>query len=77
MKPNSLAEGAYCALVACDLDEKVQLTNAMAQAWEDRKLSLTGSKRIVAPERPGRPDNPELIPPSEVRKRPLTSAKGR
>lgn len=76
-KPNSLAEGAYSALVACDLDGKIQLTNAMAQAWERRQLSLTGSRRILAPDRPGRPDKPELIPPSEVRKRPLTSAKGR
>lgn len=76
-KPNSLAEGAYRALIACDLDEKIQLTNAMAKAWEDRALSLTSSKRFSAPLRPGRPDKPELISPSEVRKRPLTSAKGR
>jgi uncharacterized ferritin-like protein (DUF455 family) len=76
-KPNSLAEGAYGALIACDLDEKVRVTNEMATAWENRKLSLLGSKRLKAPERPGRPEKPELIPPSEVRKRPLTSAKGR
>ncbi len=76
-KPNSLAEGAYGALIACDLDEKVRFTNEMATAWENRKLSLQGSKRLKAPERPGRPEKPELIPPSEVRKRPLTSAKGR
>ena len=76
-KPNSLAEGAYGALIACDLDEKLRITNEMAKAWENRQLSLTGSKRITAPKRPGRPDKPELIPPSEVRKRPLTSAKGR
>lgn len=77
VKPNSLAEGAFGALVSCNLDEKIQLTNAMAEAWENCKLSLTGAKRITAPDRPGRPDKPELISPSEVRKRPLTSAKGR
>lgn len=76
-KPNSLVEGAFSALVTCNLDDKIRLTNSAAQAWEDRKLSLTGSKRIQAPDRPGRPPKPELIPPSQVKKRPLTSAKGR
>ncbi len=76
-KPNSLAEGAYDALIACDLDIKLQLTNQMAIAWEARKLSLLGSKRITAPNRPGRPEKPDLISPSQVKKRPLTSAKGR
>ncbi len=77
VKPNSLAEGAYCALIACELDEKVQLTNEMAAAWEDRQLSLTGSKRLKAPDRPGRPDKPDLLPALEVRMRPLTTTKGR
>ncbi len=76
-KPNSLAEGAYNALIACELDEKVNLTNQMANAWENRQLSLNGAKHIKAPERPGRPKKPELISPSQVKKRPLTSAKGR
>ncbi len=76
-KPNSLAEGAYNALISCELDEKIQLTNEMASAWEERKLSLVDSKRIKAPQRPGRPNKPILISPSEVKKRPLTSAKGR
>lgn len=57
-KPNSLAEGAYSALIACDLDEKVRLTNDTATAWENRKLSLLGSKRLTAPARPGRPEKP-------------------
>jgi uncharacterized ferritin-like protein (DUF455 family) len=76
-KPKSLADGAYEALVCCDLDQKVALTNSMAHAWEGRKLSLFGPRRLTPPSRPGRPDKPELIPPSEVRKRPLSSAKGR
>ncbi len=76
-KPNNLTEGAYSALVARDLDDKVRRTNEMANAWESRKLSLTGSKRVKAPKRPGRPDKPELIDPTKLRIRPLTTAKGR
>jgi len=76
-KPSSLAEGALAALCAFDLDTKVDLTNGLAQAWESRKLSLTGAKRVTAPERPGRPEKPELLPPSDVPKRPLSSGKGR
>lgn len=77
VKPDSLAQGAYCALVACSLNEKISLTNSLSKAWQSRQLSLYGGKRIKAPDRPGRPEKPELIPPAEVRKRPLTSAKGR
>ena len=76
-KPNSLAEGAYNALIACGLDEKIKLTNEMAQAWEARKLSLAGARRLTAPDSPGRPDRPVLIDPTKLRIRPLTTAKGR
>lgn len=76
-KPKSLTEGALAALLACDLDDKITLTHQMAQAWKGRHLSLTSSIRITPPDRPGRPDRPILIPPSDVQKRPLKSAKGR
>jgi len=76
-KPTSLAEGALAALISSDLDTKVELTNQLAIAWESRKLSLTGAKRIHAPERPGRPEKPELLPPYEVPKRSISSGKGR
>jgi len=76
-RPTSLAEGALTALIASDIDEKVALTNALAFNWENRKLSLIGTRRVTAPARPGRPEKPELLPPSDVPKRPITSAKGR
>lgn len=76
-KPKSLADGAYNALVACGLDEKIELTNSLAKAWETRTLSLTNSIRIKAPDRPGRPDRPELLPPLQVKRRRLDTAKGR
>jgi len=76
-KPRSLAEGAHDALVASDLDEKINRTKSLAQAWQSRQLSLHHTRRVNAPDRPGRPEKPQLLPPSQVPRRPLTSAKGR
>lgn len=76
-KIKSLAKGAYDALIACELEEKIKHTNEMAKSWKEGSLSLSSSILLQAPDRPGRPIKPELIPPFQVRKRPLTSAKGR
>ena len=76
-RPNSLVEGAFTALVSCDLAEKIRLTNETSIAWKSGTLSITGGKTIHPPKRPGRPDKPDLLPPSDVPKRPLKSQKGR
>jgi len=76
-RPTSLASGALSALTCPVLDEKVRLTNCISGLWFSRKISLSDNARIKAPERPGRPDRPELLPPTEVPKRPLKSTKGR
>lgn len=75
--PKSLLEGAYRALTSCQLDQKVWLTNETARLWRKRTLSLNSGERLSSPKRPGRPDKPILLPPSEVPKRPLNSARGR
>lgn len=74
---SSLRDGAFAALVSPNLDEKIEITQSTVTAWRARSLSLTGSKSPPAPQRPGRPDKPILLPPSEVPKRALKSAKGR
>jgi len=76
-RPGSLAEGAFSALVASGLDEKVETTQRTARAWRNGNLSVRGHRRIAAPDRPGRPEKPELLPPKQVPKRALNSAKGR
>lgn len=76
-KASSLTEGAYAALVSNDLDNKISLTNEIAKGWEDGTLSLSTNRRITPPKRPGRPALPKLLPPSQVPKRPLSSARGR
>ena len=48
----------------------------MAALWEDRQLSLTSSKKIAAPERPGRPLKPELLAPHKVPRRTIHSKRG-
>ena len=73
----SLADGALAALLEADLDQKVALTNATARKWFDRTLSLRSGKQIKVPDRPGRPEKPELLPPRDVPKRPLKTSKGR
>lgn len=73
----SLCSGAYDALVSHDLDEKVAITQTVTRAWQERKISLAGSRAPKAPDRPGRPSKPELLPPLQVPKRPLKSGKGR
>ncbi len=76
-RPNSLVDGAFDALISCDLDEKVRLTNETAKLWKNGTLSLTGGKPVKPPKRPGRPEKPDLLPPSEVPKRLLKTQKGR
>ncbi|MGI9352416.1 MAG: ferritin-like domain-containing protein [Rhizobiaceae bacterium] len=76
-RPDSLLEGAYRALVSSDLDEKVRLTNVTADLWNSRNLSIRGAKQYMPPDRPGRPEKPVLLPPSQVPKRTLSSERGR
>lgn len=50
----------------------------MAERWEAHQLSLISSHagRLVPPERPGRPEKPELVPPHLVPRRTIRSEKG-
>ena len=82
-RPDALTTGqclaglAIAALRQRDLDEKVRLTQKAAQLWGTRSLSLRSSVSLHPPERPGRPAKPVLLPPKNVPKRSLNSAKGR
>lgn len=74
----SLAAAAR-AIVACsDTAEKVRLAKSTAKAWYGGRLSLGNrSDRIEMPDRPGRPDKPELLPPRQMPKRTTGGLKGR
>jgi len=72
-----LAGRAVAAISSTDLDEKVNITRDTAERWFERRLSLISSVSIAPPDRPGRPEKPELLPPKNVPRRPLNTTKGR
>lgn len=73
----SLRDGAVCAIRAADLDIKTLLTQETARRWAGRTLSLRSPLDTPVPDRPGRPEKPDLIPPRQMPKRALTTDKGR
>ncbi|MEO1701906.1 MAG: ferritin-like domain-containing protein [Pseudomonadota bacterium] len=75
--PNSLRRAAIAALCADDLDDKVCLTRQAKSDWQAQKLSLRDPRDPAIPEYPGRPQKPDLVAPTEVKKRALKSEKGR
>jgi uncharacterized ferritin-like protein (DUF455 family) len=74
---HSLRDGAARAIRAADLDLKTLLTQDVARRWHGRKLSLRSPLDITVPDRPGRPEKPDLIPPQKVPRRALTTERGR
>jgi uncharacterized ferritin-like protein (DUF455 family) len=73
----SLRGGAIAAIVSSDVERKAALAQETANRWFARRLSLRSPLDPPLPERPGRPDKPELIPPKNMEKRSLHSLKGR
>ncbi len=73
----SLRDGAVRAIRAADLDVKTLLTQETARRWNARTLSLRSPLDTPVPDRPGRPEKPELIPPRQLPKRALPTDKGR
>lgn len=75
-KPKCLASAAISALKEPDLGLKTQKVNLLAEYWEARTLSLISSKNIQLPDRPGRPDKPQMLPPHKVPRRSIRSQRG-
>ncbi|WP_165219376.1 ferritin-like domain-containing protein [Affinirhizobium pseudoryzae] len=73
----SLRGGTIEAITSADLDRKTALTQETATRWFERRLSLRSPLDPPLPDRPGRPDKPELVPPKLVEKRSLHTVKGR
>jgi uncharacterized ferritin-like protein (DUF455 family) len=67
------------AIVSCaDTAEKVRLAEATATAWFHGRLSVGKvATQPPMPERPGRPDKPELLPPRSMPRRSSQGEKGR
>ncbi len=73
----SLRGGATLAILAADLDSKTELAQETATRWFERRLSLRSPLDPPLPERPGRPEKPDLVPPRHMEKRSLHTLKGR
>lgn len=73
----SLEEAAVAIVAASDLRLKTALANKTAKAWFARTLSLTAGVKPALPQRPGRPEKPELLAPRAMPKRSITGEKGR
>jgi uncharacterized ferritin-like protein (DUF455 family) len=74
---NDLFEHASQCIAAADPDDKLRLTRATREAWLARRLELHrgGEPDLIG--EPGRPARPELVHPSRVKQRKLTSEAGR
>ena len=75
---DSLGSAARAIVAATDPDEKVRLSKVTAKAWFGGALSLGHlSDPQPMPDRPGRPDRPQLLLPREMPKRSTGGEKGR
>ncbi|MFN3132480.1 ferritin-like domain-containing protein [Roseibium sp.] len=76
--PANLVAGARAIVEAADTTEKVRLAYAVSKAWFKRDLALgSPSKDGQMPDRPGRPEKPELLAPRDMPKRKLSGTAGR
>ncbi len=72
----NLYEAAYNCLMESDIPKKQRRVEKLYQSWKASRLDRNDFelKRI---EIPGRPDTPELIPPTQLKQRKLGSELGR
>ena len=68
----SLTEAAIAVLQTPDPAQKARLGRQVAAAWREGVLVEIGS--ALPPDRPTRPEKPELLPPNRVKKRKITAS---
>ena len=73
----SLFDVAAACLAACEVEEKLRLTQEGAAAWREGQLSLEAADGPEPIGEPGRPAKPELVPPGDVPRRGLGTEAGR
>ncbi|SEQ18695.1 ferritin-like domain-containing protein [Nitrosomonas ureae] len=72
----NLFDAAESCLSACEIKEKLQLTEQTAQAWRDGLLSLESKSAPKLIVEPGCPEKPILVSAGDVPKRRLGSPEG-
>jgi uncharacterized ferritin-like protein (DUF455 family) len=63
----TLTEAAVSVLTTADPAEKCRLTRQFAEAWTSGTIAEVGTS--APPDRPARPDTPQLLPPRDMPKR--------
>ncbi len=77
-KIHSLKDGARQILETSNLEEKVALAYYVANQWFKGALSISrGTSEKGMPDRPGRPEKPELLPPRDMPKRAIGGKGGK
>ncbi len=71
----SVAEACRAVLTAAAPADKIKAARAAARDWRLGRLAFTFD--VAMPDRPARPDKPELLPPNRMPKRGKGSAHGR
>ncbi len=73
--PTTLSDAAFHVLSIQEPADKVRLTELYCAAW--RSGEITGVGSVTLPDRPGRPDRPELLLPKDMPRRRKGGAQGR
>ncbi len=73
---NNLHQAAHDCLTCADLDEKLARATALWQDWRDGRL-VPEERDLPPVEQPGRPAQPELVPPSRLAHRKISTGEGR
>ena len=75
--PRSVHDAALQALMQSDVGKKINSTQILERDWLGKKLSLDSLSEVNAIDDAGRPDRPELVPPSDVPRRGLGTSEGK
>jgi uncharacterized ferritin-like protein (DUF455 family) len=73
----NLFECAKSCIDAAGVEEKLRLTRCCAQNWCEGDIVMTATAGPEAISEPGRPARPQLVHPSEVKPRKLSTRQGR
>jgi len=74
---NELRDGARCCLLISDVDEKLARVRDLSRSWQAGALTLDREWNSEPVDQPGRPEQPELIKASRVKRRGFGTLEGR
>jgi len=74
---NELRDGARCCLLIADVDEKLARVRDLSRSWQAGALMLDREWNSEPVNQPGRPEQPELIKASRVKRRGFGTLEGR